>query len=245
MSVNLLRRLQKNWDCGGGGGLALSEAFRWMTKDCAELSGNAGCRNVLLGLLSNHQDPPTVEEVLMDHFKSASSFKNGGFGSRRQDGSFGTLFWVPGFIRLRQQCWHHQQGRLRHVGSLFEKSNADGQKGFVFFGNPPDACGCQTVPAPAADFFTMQIRQHVRKRHSDFVMDHIKEKHGPKTLRSVFPQPLPPADAVVAQAANQGNNSADPGKHSDLKPGLHRNGNGPVGPFDFTTPALSIQDAPA
>lgn len=439
-AVDLLKRLKNNWDYIGSSNQALTASVGLITKDCAELSRNSRYRNVLLGLLANHGQPPSLEEVLMDHFKTlptgmtildseenlsavfsahlVSSKRNGSTRhvSKDRKRTNHTAFmqniisnpsflsirdqflnlksrvitptfmiglfkeelnapdmdsitflevqrrldcidrhmrltqetfsvklaskweinqvdeskklhfsredllmeadaaWVPEFSKLfssgyvdemaglcviggpsggpesqdvedrpqaegqemkdregkgmgsvfeirnplspQAYAWlkmvtkkekyfedtDHQQGRLRRVASLMEKITADDEDGFVVFGNPPNSYGYLTMPVSAADLFIMQIGQYIRKKHSDFITDYIAGKHGQETLRSVFPQALPPIDTIIAQAANQGNNSTDLGKHSDLKPGLHKNGNGPGGPFDLTTPTLSIQN---
>jgi hypothetical protein len=72
-AINLSRQPKKNWDYVGSNNFALSKAMGTTTQDCAELSKNDQCRNVLLGSLANHKHPPSTEEVLMDHFKSPPS----------------------------------------------------------------------------------------------------------------------------------------------------------------------------
>jgi hypothetical protein len=68
-AINLLKRLKNNWDCVRGGNQTVAKAAGLTTKDCAELSRNSRHRNVLLGLVANHGQPPSLEEVSMDRFK--------------------------------------------------------------------------------------------------------------------------------------------------------------------------------
>ena len=443
MAIDLLKRLHNSWDRLACNKLAESVAIRSITDDCVELSRNGCYRNILSGLLANHDKPPTVEQVLMDHFKTfpsdmivldpkndlstsfstylitvvgnEASYSNGNKNRKRlnrtnqmkkmmahpsfqlikeqfhhlQSHIIGSKFIIALFLeelndndradaitflelQRRFECidrhlhsnpgarfsfqlaysWQdhlpdeskklhfsrsdllmeadaawvskfselfsskhvdelaglcvvnrtdqeeqedpvtkpyaegnvlkdkkgkivgsvfeirnplspyayawlrkitqnekyfedagRQQGRLRRIGSLFTSTHDEEEADtFVVFGNPSNAYGYLTTPASAADLFIMQIGQYIRKKHSDFIGNYIKEKHGSTTLKTVFPEPLPPIDTIIAQAANQGNNSADLGRHSDLKPGLYTNGNGPGGPFDLTTPTLSIQN---
>ena len=72
-AVDLLRRLRKNWDHIRNSNLSVLDAVSSITIDCLELFQNDRYRNILLGLHADHKDPPSIEQVLMDHFKTIPS----------------------------------------------------------------------------------------------------------------------------------------------------------------------------